>query len=57
MKDLEKIFDVVDERNFGLEEASEQRVSETLYVVLEYIFPADTSGRETSSSAVAAEIE
>ena len=56
MKDPEKISDVVDERNFGLEEASEQRVSETLYVVLEYIFPADTSGRETSSLAVSAEI-
>ena len=57
MKDPEKISDVVDEKNFGLEEASEQRVSETLFVVLEYIFPADISGRETSSSTVTAEID
>ena len=57
MKDPEKISDVVDEKNFGLEEASEQRVSETLFVVLEYIIPADISGRETSSSTVTAEID
>ena len=57
MKYPDKIYDVVEDRNSGLEKASEQKVSETLYVVLEYRSPADIPGREMSSSAVTAEIE